>query len=432
MRITEHLRRTLQTLRTAALSGAFPTLAAVLAVGALIACGLIDGQLIANAADGGAIGFEVSASAQRGALAYWTAARMSATAPKGIPTAEKFGGVPTVGALFSTTGGKSHFCTASVVDSAAGDLVITAAHCVYGKSGYATNVEYVPGYHDGERPYGTWAVRTITVASGWRQSQDPDLDVAFLAVGPASGARIQARTGGLTLGTDGGYAEAIEPVGYNNTDDEPVRCQTHSFEFRAGQLKFYCHDFQNGTSGGPWIAGFNASTGTGTVIGVIGGYEQGGDYDWASYSPYFGSAVRSLFQQAGGDSGAAKAQPKTTVRGVRQRAAAWMSIAPVGAVAPVGAAARVAPAAGATASGATATGRGTVAATAAAAPTSGGDAAAAGRSRERRFYRTFVPYISPRGSARSSRRTPSGSRKYMDVWLASWYGTPAAFSLPRR
>jgi len=367
-------------------SGAVPALAAALAVGTLIVCGLIDGGLIADAADGTADGLQVSAAAQRAALAYWTAARMSATAPKGIPTAERFGGAPTVGALFSTTGGKGHFCTASVVDSAAGDLVITAAHCVYSKGGgYAAHLEYVPGYHDGTRPYGAWAVRKITVASGWRQSQNPNLDVAFLAVGPARGARIQARTGGLTLGTGRGYAEPIEPVGYNNTDDGPVRCQTHSFKFRAGQLEFYCHDFWDGTSGGPWIAGFNARTGTGTVIGVIAGYEQGGDYDWASYSPYFGSAVRSLFQQAGGGSGAAKAQPKTRARVVRQRAAISLSAAP-----------------------------------------------AAGRPRVRRCYRTFVPYISPRGSARSSRRTPSGSRKYMDVWLASWYGTPASSSLPRR
>ena len=35
-------------------------------------------------------------------------------------------------------------------------------------------------------------------------------------------------------------------------------------------------------------------------------------------------------------------------------------------------------------------------------------------------YRTWLPYISPRGSARSSRRAPSGSRKYSDVPLSSW------------
>jgi hypothetical protein len=30
---------------------------------------------------------------------------------------------------------------------------------------------------------------------------------------------------------------------------------------------------------------------------VIGGYELGGDYEWASYSAYFGHATRVLYQQ---------------------------------------------------------------------------------------------------------------------------------------
>jgi hypothetical protein len=36
------------------------------------------------------------------------------------------------------------------------------------------------------------------------------------------------------------------------------------------------------------------------VFGVIGGYEQGGDYEWASYSAYFGGSALRLFRQAGG------------------------------------------------------------------------------------------------------------------------------------
>ncbi len=32
--------------------------------------------------------------------------------------------------------------------------------------------------------------------------------------------------------------------------------------------------------------------------GVIGGYEEGGSYEWASYSPHFGAAIGALFGQA--------------------------------------------------------------------------------------------------------------------------------------
>jgi hypothetical protein len=157
---------------------------------------------------------------------------------------------------------------------------------------------YVPGYHDGKQPYGAWAVRAITVANGWKVSHDPDLDFAFLTLASPDGRPIQARTGGLTIGFTRWYSEQkIEVIGHNDGGAAPIRCATKSFRFRTGQMEFYCHGFWTGTSGGPWILGYNPKNGTGTVFGVIGGYELGGDYEWASYSAYFGSATRALYQQ---------------------------------------------------------------------------------------------------------------------------------------
>jgi len=261
----------------------------------------------------------VSAAARRAAAAFWTPARMAAATalqsgqaagqgtsvkaprigpPPGTPTASAFRGVPTVGALFYTTGSGAHFCTASVVDSAHQDLIVTAAHCVYG-SGYATNIEFVPGYHDGRRPYGTWLVQAVVVARAWRQRHDPDLDFAFLTVvDPAHPARrIQRVTGGLWLGIGRGYAHWMRLIGYNDAIDDPVKCESRSHQFRVGQMVFFCRGFRSGTSGGPWVLGFT-SRGTGTLFGVIGGYQEGGRYDWASYSPVFGATALALYRQA--------------------------------------------------------------------------------------------------------------------------------------
>ena len=44
--------------------------------------------------------------------------------------------------------------------------------------------------------------------------------------------------------------------------------------------------------------GLDRATGTGTVIGVIGGYEQGGYLASVSHSPRFGHAIRSLYRAA--------------------------------------------------------------------------------------------------------------------------------------
>jgi hypothetical protein len=295
---------------------------------ATAATGVLDASVTGPAT---AVTDQVSAVGQRRTLTYWTPRRRrgataaalpgrpirtarpaatrtpaqpgrsqrgpDVTVPKGIPTATPFSGSPTTGALFYTTGGKGHFCTASVVDSTADDLALTAAHCVYWNA-FAANIEYVPGYHDGKQPYGAWPVAAITVASGWKVSHAPDLDFAFLTLATAGGHQIQARTGGLTIGFTRWYGEKIEVIGHNDSDAEPIRCATKSFRFRPAQMEFYCHGFWTGTSGGPWILGYNAKHGTGTVFGVIGGYELGGDYEWASYSAYFGSATKILYEQA--------------------------------------------------------------------------------------------------------------------------------------
>jgi V8-like Glu-specific endopeptidase len=263
-----------------------------------------------------AVTHTVGQGAQAAARAFWTPARMqsatpvgqagakgakaaAAKPPPGIPNPTFFNGVPTVGALFFTTGTQAHFCTASVVDSFTFDLVLTAAHCVY-DSGYAANVAYVPEWHKGVSPYGSWAVQTITVAEGWVHSQNPNLDFAFLTVTPPPGTQwpIQFVTGGLRLGINVGYAHPIYVIGYNNTDDRPIGCATKSFKFEADQMKFYCNSFWDGTSGGPWIAHYNPHTGSGIVFGDIGGYEQGGDYPWASYSAYYSWSILHLFIEA--------------------------------------------------------------------------------------------------------------------------------------
>ena len=259
---------------------------------------------------GGAVVRAVSRPAQQAAVRFWTPARMAAATlstaaaaglPPRTPSPTHFAGVPTVGALFFTTGTKQHFCTASVVISKPENLILTAAHCVYGSS-YASKIVFVPKYHSGKQPYGVWPVRKITVAAGWRSSHNQNLDFAFLAVAPPAGTHrpVQRVTGGLRLGINLGYSHRITVIGYNNTDDTPIRCATSSFKYAPHQMKFRCHNFQNGTSGGPWILGYHGRTGTGTVFGVIGGYQQGGNFPWASYSAYFSGPASRLFRQAQG------------------------------------------------------------------------------------------------------------------------------------
>jgi V8-like Glu-specific endopeptidase len=224
----------------------------------------------------------------------------AASAPAGTGTS--FDGVAAVGALFTESDGKlgTHFCTASVVDSAAGDLAVTAAHCVYGKT---ATLAFVPGYADGKTPYGVWPVTKVYTDSAWAASQDPDHDVAFLRLADApDGAPVEDVTGAETLAAVAPAGQSVQVIGYPDAAALPVRCSGPVKEFSATQFEFDCGGYPNGTSGGPFLTQVNAATGQGTVIGVIGGYQQGGDTPQVSYAAVFGTAVSHLYAtaQAGG------------------------------------------------------------------------------------------------------------------------------------
>lgn len=237
--------------------------------------------------------------AMRMAAAARTLDRRAPSAPPSLRSGRFITGTPAVGALFSPSGHSlgSHFCTASVVDSSTGDVLITAAHCVSGLP--PGQVVFVPGYSDGRTPYGIWQVTHIFVAPAWSASQNPDDDVAFLVVHRSAGAKpIQAITGGERLGTGWGPGQWVHVIAYPSDQDRPLACQARTSPLGATQMQFNCAGYSDGSSGGPFLADFSASTGEGTVIGVIGGYQLGGDTPAVSYSARFGSEVQSLYRTA--------------------------------------------------------------------------------------------------------------------------------------
>ncbi|MFI9273726.1 trypsin-like serine peptidase [Kitasatospora sp. NPDC052896] len=206
-----------------------------------------------------------------------------------------------VGALFASDAAGDHLCTASVVDSPGRNLIVTAAHCLYdpGKGARGEPV-FVPGYRAGDAPDGVWPLAAITVDRSWAEHGNADLDVAFAVVQPMSGRQVQQLLGANRLGTDPGYQQAVRLTGYPSPAGPPVGCANRTAEQSAGQLRLNCPDHAAGAGGSPWVTGADPVTGAGTVIGVVGGYQQGGDTPGTSYSSYFGGAVRALFARATG------------------------------------------------------------------------------------------------------------------------------------
>jgi V8-like Glu-specific endopeptidase len=245
----------------------------------------------------------------------WTAALLVAAAVGGYalnPPAQAAGqgpgvrgrpfrGTAAVGALFRMVNGKPtrHFCTASVVHSPAQNVLLTAAHCVWKHAppGKGT-IAFAPGYHHGKFPHGLWPVTAVYVNRAWRQHRDPNNDVAFLIAG-RKGDRIERHTGAVTLGI-GLPAQKVQVIGYPDGTAEPVTCVSKARVFHANhhQLVWDCRGYPDGTSGGPFLARARHQTRYRTVMGVIGGYEEGGDTSAVSYSARFFSNVRTLYRQA--------------------------------------------------------------------------------------------------------------------------------------
>jgi V8-like Glu-specific endopeptidase len=219
--------------------------------------------------------------------------------PTSSPSGKPFGGTSVAGVLYKTDSGvSSHFCSASVVHSAAGNLVITAAHCVY-SDGPKSDIAFAPGFHDGQLPYGSWPVTKVVVSQNWQSSNDPDEDVAFLQVAPSSsGASLESVTGADQIAFDAGFGMPVTVPAYPQGSDTPITCVAPAKKFSATQTEWDCGGYPDGTSGAPFLTAVDSSGEKGTVTGVIGGYEQGGDTPDVSYSAYFGSAVQALYQNA--------------------------------------------------------------------------------------------------------------------------------------
>jgi hypothetical protein len=225
------------------------------------------------------------------------------TAPVSLGAASAARAVPRsarVGALFGGDLEGGHFCTASVVRSGGRDLILTAAHCLSGDGD--TDVVFAPGYRNGRAPYGLWRVTKTFVPTAWSDRADEDSDFAFAVVASKGGQDLEDAVGANVFAT--GRATGVGDVvvtGYPNVLEAPLSCTNRPTAQSRTQQRIDCPGFTDGTSGSPWVDR------EGDVVGVLGGFEQGGSTDDVSYSAVLGSAAASLYRAATGASGSAGA-----------------------------------------------------------------------------------------------------------------------------
>lgn len=219
-----------------------------------------------------------------------------------IPSSRTTPGVPEIGALFPNATTSQHDCTAGVVDSPSGNVLITAAHCVVGSG---VGMVFVPAFRNGSAPFGRWTVTAVHAAPGWRVDHDPNDDVAFLTVArrriDGRLTAIQTITGGYRLGSTARRGAPITVTGYPaGAANSAITCSTRVY-LTGAFPSFDCRGYVDGTSGTPWI---HRTRHGAEIVGVIGGLHQGGCVDFTSYSsPLAGDAHHEYELATAGDPG---------------------------------------------------------------------------------------------------------------------------------
>ncbi|QEV19495.1 hypothetical protein CP975_20110 [Streptomyces alboniger] len=245
-----------------------------------------------------------------------TPAAYTAAAPA-APTAETgYAGSKTIGVLYFVDKDMStHNCTASVVHSPKGNLILTAGHCGNGDK-YAFVPQYRTGKTPAQQPHGIWAVdRVFRDPRHTDRGPGSDLDFAFATVKPdREGRQVEQVTGANTLTRTPGYQVAVTVIGYpsarNAPRDQAIKCRVKTTRLSGyKQLRMECGGFYGGTSGSPWLMDYDERTGTGKVVGNLGGVGGGGATDSVSYAPYYDGEVFRLYDDAVNDAAVVERPP---------------------------------------------------------------------------------------------------------------------------
>jgi hypothetical protein len=210
-------------------------------------------------------------------------------APKVPSSARPVPPDPRVGAVF-VGAGSLHTCTGAVLHSAAGDLILTAAHCV----AQGLDATFVAGLKDKAAPEDVWHIDAVYLDTRWVQNQDALADFAIARVSRATGGTIEDQVGGgLTLAPAPKQGTVVTVTGYGlGVGGSPIGCRAATAAPMKGFPALDCAELVDGLSGAPWIDGS-------TVTGLIGGLNGGGCEDQSvSYSPPFDDAITRLLARA--------------------------------------------------------------------------------------------------------------------------------------
>jgi hypothetical protein len=293
------------------------------------------GLAFAPAAQASSSGAPAQSPTARQALRFWTPARMREAQPLDVAgppggglarasalteggdadaaSASDFAAVPDPtapgfrqnGAVFIVLPHHQGFgrCSGTSVEAPNRSVVITAGHCVNeGGHWYNRDWVFVPGYHDGQRPFGVFVAKWLGATAPWLEgSENGDVGAAVVS------RNERGQSLGDAVGGDG-IAFGLPPGQVFDVHGYPVAPPFDGASQRlCAGTPFLGHDLASflargplnlaltcevtgGASGGGWTI-------DGNVLDGVTDYGYGDDRT-TDFGSYFGGAVRDLYERA--------------------------------------------------------------------------------------------------------------------------------------
>ena len=205
----------------------------------------------------------------------------------------------TVGKVFfhdPVTGG-DYVCSASTLNSGSKQLVLTAGHCVHGGAGktWMTNWVFVPLYNYGSQPYGQWSAKYFTTFNSWISSSDLNRDVGMVTMWPNQYGAVVNVVGGNGMTWNQSFYLPITIIGYPASypydGGWQWACQGNTTRFGSEyKIALQC-GFTGGSSGSPWLYGYDNNSGLGYSNGAMSTLDGAG---WNRAS-YFDTSVYNMY-----------------------------------------------------------------------------------------------------------------------------------------
>lgn len=207
-----------------------------------------------------------------------------------------------IGKLYFTTASGDSECSATVITSGNKSLIWTAGHCVAdGSNHWYSNFTFVPDYHDGISPLGSWVYKSVTSWPTWVNGQNWDFDFAAITLKPRNNVKVADVTGAQGYKFNGDYSWNVSAFGYpydthparSGIDGQQLRyCGAGTWQVGSKRMGIHC-DQGHGSSGGPWLDDLQSARGWGYLVGNIS-YLTDSSAD-KLYGPHLGAEAQAVY-----------------------------------------------------------------------------------------------------------------------------------------